>query len=108
MVLNFPPATIPPRPPRVSVIVPVFNRVKLVGRALDSVAAQTFQDYEVIVVDDGSTDGSADFIQNRGVAKVRVIRCPENRGAAAARNVGVAAASGHYIAFLDSDDTWEP
>ena len=85
-----------------------FNRVGVVGRALDSVRAQTFEDYEIIVVDDGSTDGSADFVQSLGISKIRVIRCPENRGAAAARNLSVAAASGHYIAFLDSDDSWEP
>ena len=60
------------------------------------------------MVDDGSTDGSADFVQSLGISKIRVIRCPENRGAAAARNLSVAAASGHYIAFLDSDDSWEP
>ena len=93
---------------KVSVIVPVFNRVGVIGRALSSVLAQTFKDYEIIVVDDGSTDGSADVVQNLGNSKVRLIRCPENRGAAAARNVGVAAASGRYFAFLDSDDTWEP
>ena len=91
-----------------SVVLPVFNRVGVVGRALDSVRAQTFEDYEIIVVDDGSTDGSADFVQSLGISKIRVIRCPENRGAAAARNLSVAAASGHYIAFLNSDNSWEP
>ena len=66
------------------------------------------RDYEVIVVDDASSDGTAGIIQTLYGDKVRLIRCSENRGAAAARNVGVAAASGHYVAFLDSDDTWEP
>lgn len=91
-----------------SVVLPVFNRVGVIGRALSSALAQTFKDYEIIVVDDGSTDGSADVVQNLGNNKVRLVRCPENRGAAAARNVGVSAASGQYFAFLDSDDTWEP
>ena len=89
-------------------MVPVYNQAGFIGRALSSVLAQTFNDYEIIVVDDGSTDGSADVVENLGHSKVTLIRCPENRGAASARNVGVAAASGRYIAFLDSDDTWEP
>jgi glycosyltransferase involved in cell wall biosynthesis len=92
----------------VSVVIPAFNRVDDIGRALDSVLAQTFQDFEIVVVDDGSTDGSAAFVESRGSAKVRLIRLPDNRGAAAARNTGVAAAAGRYVAFLDSDDTWEP
>lgn len=94
--------------PKVSVIIPVFNRVGVVGRALESVVAQTFQDYEIIVVDDASNDGSADFVHSLGIGTVRLIRNSENRGAAAARNAGIAAAAGHFIAFLDSDDTWEP
>ncbi len=91
-----------------TVVIPVYNRADTIGQALSSVLVQTFDDYEIIVVDDGSTDGSADVVQNLGSDKVRLIRCSENRGAAAARNIGVAAAAGRYFAFLDSDDTWEP
>jgi glycosyltransferase involved in cell wall biosynthesis len=107
MATNYSPLTLALRP-KVTVVIPVFNRVDDVGRALDSVLAQTFRDFEIVVVDDGSTDGSADFVASRGSAKVRLIRLPDNRGAAAARNAGVAAATGRYVAFLDSDDTWEP
>ena len=95
-------------PPLVSVVIPVFNRAALISRALDSVANQTFDDYEIIVVDDGSTDGTAESIQNWGADRLRLIRNPQNRGAAAARNIGVSAALGRWIAFLDSDDCWEP
>ena len=102
------PETIDAAAPRVSVIVPVFNRAGSIPRALESVAAQTFQDYEIIVVDDGSTDGSADVVERLGLARVRLIRSPQNRGAAAARNIGISAASGQWIAFLDSDDFWAP
>ena len=93
--------------PTISVIIPVFNRQDVLPRAVRSVLSQTFADYELIVVDDGSTQPFADL----GAAalerpNVRVVRHEENRGAAAARNTGVRAAEGRYVAFLDSDDTW--
>lgn len=97
-----------PANPLVSVVIPLFNRVALIRRTLDSVIAQTLQDYEIIVVDDGSTDGSADFVQSLNLDRLRLIRNSQNRGAAAARNIGISAASGRWIAFLDSDDFWEP
>ena len=93
--------------PLVSVIIPVFNRRKLLFRALDSVLAQTYRDYEVIVVDDGSTDNlSADKtkLENLGVRYFLT----DNKGVAAARNFGVSQARGDWIAFLDSDDEWLP
>ena len=92
--------------PAVSVIIPAYNRAGTLARALDSVAAQTFTDYEVIVVDDGSTDGTADCCAARGDPRLRLLRHGTNRGAAAARNTGVAAATGTWCAFLDSDDAW--
>jgi glycosyltransferase involved in cell wall biosynthesis len=96
--------------PLVSVIVPVFNRQRWLPEALTSVFAQTFDDYELIVVDDGSTD------QSRLVAMRAVERHPgrchirsiSNSGVATARNTGMVAARGQYIAFLDSDDAWLP
>jgi glycosyltransferase involved in cell wall biosynthesis len=95
-------------PPQVSVIVPVFNSEPTIQRALDSVAAQTIKDLEIIAVDDASTDGSGDVVTRWAGGRVTLLRHPHNRGAAAARNTGVAAASGRWIAFLDSDDTWKP
>jgi len=94
--------------PQVSVIIPVFNSAKTVTRALDSVVGQTFADLEVIVVDDGSTDQGAQLAEQAGIEGLTVIRHPENRGAAAARNTGIKAARGNWIAFLDSDDSWKP
>jgi glycosyltransferase involved in cell wall biosynthesis len=89
-----------------SVVVPCFNRLAYLPQALSSVWAQTFTDYEVIVVDDGSTDGTAEYLSTLD-ARVRVVR-QENAGPGAARNAGTAAAAGEYLAFLDSDDLWFP
>ena len=89
-----------------SVIIPVYNREDLIHEALDSVFAQTFQDFEVIVVDDGSTDGTVDAV-HAYPAPVRIIE-QENAGPGMARNTGIEAAEGTYVAFLDSDDRWFP
>ncbi len=89
--------------PVVSVVIPVFNTERYIVEAIESVLAQDLADIEVIVVDDGSTDGSAQRAAE--VAGVRVIRQP-NAGIGAARNTGVAAANGRFIAFLDADDLW--
>lgn len=95
--------------PLVSVIMPVRNRPGLVRTAIASARAQTLTSWELIVIDDGSTDDTADAVREEagGDARVRLIR-QEPAGAAAARNRGVEAAGGHYLAFLDSDDTWVP
>lgn len=90
---------------RVSVIIPTYNRAAYLPEALASVRAQTFKDYEIVVVDDGSTDSTADLLA--GDADVRYIAC-EHAGVAAARNRGVAEAQGEFIAFIDSDDLWLP
>jgi glycosyltransferase involved in cell wall biosynthesis len=89
---------------RASVIIPTFNRREILRRAIDSALARTGRADEVIVVDDGSTDGTADALRDLP-ARVRVLRT-ENGGPAAARNAGIRAARGSYIAFLDSDDEW--
>jgi glycosyltransferase involved in cell wall biosynthesis len=94
--------------PRVSVVIPTFNRAHSIKRAIDSVAAQSLRDFEVIVVDDGSTDDTERVVSEAGIPQLRIIRHPRNRGAAAARNTGIGAATGTYIAFLDSDDAWHP
>ena len=91
--------------PKVSVIIPTYNRLPLLKEAVDSVLRQDFEDFELIVVDDGSTDGTGSEIKPYG-GRVRLLQHPQNRGVSAARNTGVLHAKGKYIAFLDSDDLW--
>ncbi len=95
---------------RISVIIPTWNRVRLLERAIGSVLAQTRPCDELIVVDDGSTDGTADLVRGMAAASGGGIRYifQENRGAAAARNRGIDAATGDLLCFLDSDDWWDP
>jgi glycosyltransferase involved in cell wall biosynthesis len=90
--------------PRVTVIIPTYNRAGCLREAVDSVLAQDFRDFELIVVDDGSTDDTPRLLQEYGDA-IRVFR-QENRGVSAARNAGIAVSRGALIAFLDSDDLW--
>jgi len=92
--------------PVVSVIIPTFNRWPFVGAAVESVLAQSYADFEIIVVDDGSTDGTVAEFSKFG-SHLRLL-CQPNRGVAAARNYGVSEARGRYLAFLDSDDLWLP
>lgn len=94
--------------PRVSVVIPTYERADLVGRAVDSALAQTVEDVEVIVVDDGSTDGTHEAVAAESDPRVRYLEHETNRGVSAARNTGIEAASGEYVAFLDSDDEWLP
>ncbi|MFL6731855.1 MAG: glycosyltransferase family 2 protein [Sphingomicrobium sp.] len=94
--------------PLASVIVPVFNRAGVVGQAVTSLADQTLENIEIIVVDDGSSDASAEVAERAGGQRVRVIRHSHNRGIPAARNTGLQAAAGKYIAWLDSDDLARP
>ena len=89
---------------KISVVIPVFNRERYIARAVDSVLAQKFAAYEILVVDDGSSDGTADVLRGYG-DKIRYIY-QENAGVSAARNMGVEEAEGDWIAFLDSDDEW--
>ncbi len=91
--------------PKVSVIIPTYNRLPMLKEAIHSVLLQDFEDFELIVVDDGSTDGTPDEIRGMG-GRVRLIQHLENRGVSAARNRGILHARGKYIAFLDSDDLW--
>jgi len=92
---------------RVSVIIPVFNKAAYVTRALDSIANQTFEDFEVIVVDDGSTDDSAKRASAHKDSRIRVLS-QANAGPGAARNRGTAESRGELLAFLDADDEWLP
>lgn len=93
--------------PRVSVVIPVFNKERYLRRAMDSVLGQTFGDFELIVVDDGSTDSSLVVAQSYDDARVIVIH-QHNAGAGAARNRGISAARAGLVAFLDGDDAWAP
>jgi len=93
--------------PQVSVVIPTYNRATLIGETLDSVLAQTYCDFEIIVVDDGSTDNTSAIINTGYKDLVRYIR-QENAGQATARNTGIRIANGTYIAFLDDDDLWLP
>ena len=96
----------PPKKPLVSVIIPTYNRSGMVQEAIDSVLDQDFTDYELIVVDDGSGDSTPTILAGYGRA-ITVLH-QSNTGVSAARNHGMAAASGQLIAFLDSDDLWLP
>jgi glycosyltransferase involved in cell wall biosynthesis len=92
----------------VSVIIPTYNRGDLVSRAIASVIAQTYQNLEIIVVDDASKDDIAQAIAHIDDPRLRSIRHETNLGGSAARNTGIKAALGEFVAFLDSDDTWLP
>lgn len=92
----------------VSIIIPTYNRGHLIERAIDSVLNQTYSSYEIIVIDDGSTDNTGNVIEAIGDDRIRYIALPENQGVAHARNVGIREARYEYLAFLDSDDEWLP
>jgi glycosyltransferase involved in cell wall biosynthesis len=92
--------------PQVSVIIPTYNRAWIIKEAVDSVLMQDHKDFELIVVDDGSTDNTSDVLALYGEDVIVLFQ--ENKGVSAARNRGIAEASGQFIAFLDSDDLWLP
>lgn len=90
----------------ISVIMPTYNRARVIEKAIHSVLNQSYKDLELIIVDDGSTDGTQEAVGNLTDQRIRYIRCDENRGHSHARNMGIDAAKGEYIAFLDSDNVW--
>ena len=94
--------------PAFSVVMPTYNRAHLVGRAIRSVLGQTFADFELVIVDDASTDGTDGVIRAFGDARIVYVRRLENGGNARARNDGLRRARGRYITFLDSDDEFLP
>jgi len=100
----------PEKNPTVSIIIPTYNRAHLIGRVIQSVLNQIYQDFEIIVVNDGSTDNTKEVIrkfQERD-ERIKYIKHNKNKGASAARNTGIKAARGKFIAFQDSDDEWLP
>ncbi len=94
---------------RISIVVPMYNASKYIDETLKSVLSQSYEDWELIIVDDGSTDGSPDIVRGYLDPRIRLIYVPdaEEKGAYAARNLGVSEATGRYIAFLDADDKWD-
>ncbi|MED3267460.1 glycosyltransferase family 2 protein [Bacillus thuringiensis] len=100
----------PNEPPYVSVITPSYNSIRFIGETISSVQNQSYKNWEMIIVDDGSTDQSAAKIKEiiEGDSRIRLLSLKENVGAAKARNLAIQEARGRYIAFLDSDDIWLP
>jgi glycosyltransferase involved in cell wall biosynthesis len=96
--------------PLVTVIIPCFNRASIIAPAIESVRAQTFEDWELVVVDDGSSDNLREMIGEFSATdpRIQLVCHDRNRGEPAARNTGIAAARGRFITFLDSDDEWLP
>ncbi len=94
--------------PKVSVVMPVYGVERFVGAAIESVLAQTFTEFELIVVDDLSPDNSINICRAFDDSRLRIVQHSENRGLAGARNTGIREATGDYIALLDSDDLWAP
>jgi glycosyltransferase involved in cell wall biosynthesis len=92
----------------VSIVLPIYNRAATLARCLDSIRAQTFSDWELLAVDDGSDDDSVRVVESYGDARVRLLKHAVNRGPSAARNTAIAEARGEFIAFIDSDDEWLP
>lgn len=95
-------------PPTISVVMPAWNRVGSIRMAVESVLRQTFTDFELLVVDDGSTDGTMGALSDITDPRLRCLANPRNMGASAARNTGIRAARGEWVAFQDSDDEWLP
>lgn len=98
------------REPRVSVVMPTHNRAGFVGRAVASVLAQTESDFELIIVDDASTDGTGECLASlaRQDQRIRVLTNLKSKGGGGGRNVGIEASRGEWVAFLDDDDEWVP
>ncbi len=97
-----------PAKPLVTVIIPSFNRASIVGRAIRSVLGQTYPNWELLVVDDASTDGTEREVRSYSDKRITYIRHHQNRRVSAARNTGIRSAHGEYVSFLDDDDEWLP
>src|SRR4030095_5688610 len=94
------------RKPHVSVIIPTYNSVEYLSETIESVLSQTFRDFQGVVIDDGSTDGTVKLLSS--YREKIVVLTQQNKGIPAARNAGIKACSGELIAFLDHDDLWNP
>lgn len=94
--------------PTVSVVIPTYNRAHVLGRAIESVLSQDYEDFEALVVDDASSDNTSEMVAQFEDPRLKYLRHETNRGASAARNTGIEASRGRFVAFLDSDDEWLP
>src|ERR1051325_9337896 len=96
--------------PLISIVIPAYNRASTIVAALDSLKSQTHSNWEAVVVDDGSRDDTSQLVslQVQKDSRIRLIKLERNRGAQAARNIGIRAAHGQWITFLDSDDQYLP
>jgi GalNAc5-diNAcBac-PP-undecaprenol beta-1,3-glucosyltransferase len=94
--------------PMISLIMPTYNRASVIGRAIESVLAQTHTDWELVIVDGASTDATDDVVRSLGDVRIRLVKQPENRGPTSGRNVGLDEARGDWIGMLDSDDELVP
>lgn len=94
--------------PLVSIVIPTYNRATLIERAINSVLAQTLQDFEIIIVDDASQDDTEAVVKSLTDSRIKYLKHPTNLNGSAARNTGIKAARGEYLALLDSDDEWLP
>jgi glycosyltransferase involved in cell wall biosynthesis len=92
--------------PKISVVIPTYNRAHFIKKAMNSVLEQTYQDFEIVIVDDGSKDNTEEVVQSIKDERIRYIRHEKNKGEAGARNTGIENSKGEYIAFLDTDVTW--
>lgn len=91
----------------ISIVIPLYNKAEKISGTLASVFAQTYTDYEIVIVDDGSTDRSANIVERINDSRIRLVR-QTNAGVSSARNRGITEAKGDYVAFLDADDRWNP
>lgn len=93
---------------KVSIIIPTYNRADVLTASVQSVLQQTYADFELLIIDDGSSDNTDIVVESLGDERIRYVKMPENKGVAAARNEGLRQAKHDYIAFQDSDDYWMP
>lgn len=93
---------------KVSIIIPTYNRADVLAASIQSVLQQTYTDFELLIIDDGSTDNTDMVVESIDDKRIRYLKMPENKGVAAARNEGIRQARYNYIAFQDSDDYWKP
>lgn len=94
--------------PYFSIIIPLYNKAPYISKTLESVMGQTFEDYELIIIDNGSNDGSSEIIAKFTDQRIQIVRLAENIGVSNARNEGASLSKAPYITFLDADDWWEP